>query len=718
MNARSADALLCEWRRAARTRRAVIVAAFAMPWLAALLAFALLHGNRWAFVVFALALLATAVAAWRVARGVDASWLARRLDVRRSDMEDSAALLFAGSTVTALEGLQRERLRQRIEAAPTTELRDPWPRRALAVAALPALAALALVVYWPATGGGIAPTETDSTPQTAGKSALPRLLSARLEIRPPAYTGLAVRTQSELDATAPQGATLRWTLRFSPQPESATLQFHDGRKVELQRHDRDWTGELRLARSGLYRIVLPTPLPKAQSGLHRLDASADDPPVLRVLQPARNLSLHQPGQRTWPLRFEAEDDHGLAATARLRVIQVRGTGEDIVSSERSLALRGSGTARSKRWSHALDLGALGLTAGDDVIVQVLVADNRTPGPQQTRSPSFILRWPPEDTMQASGMDGLAGTRLPAYLRSQRQVIIDAEALLQGKRRLSAERFRERSDALGGDQHALRLRYGRFLGEEGENAPVLPTNDVPTNDLPTNDPPTNDDHDAGPPPATAPAFGEAGDVLSEFGHVHDTAEAATLLDPTTKEVLRAALRQMWESELHLRQGDPATALPHAYKALGYIKQVQQADRIYLARTGIEVPPIDFDRRLRGEREGLADRRDPLAAATSPDPVPALAWQALQDTPDARRKAPDFDALERWVRERDAPGLDPLAVIAAIDAVRQDPACDRCRARLRAALWPLLPRPPATSGMRPRADAAGAAYLDALDAEAVQ
>ncbi|MCG2968705.1 hypothetical protein, partial [Escherichia coli] len=85
---------------------------------------------------------------------------------------------------------------------------------------------------------------------------------------------------------------------------------------------------------------------------------------------------------------------------------------------------------------------------------------------------------------------------------------------------------------------------------------------------------HDDHDHGTPQAdSAPIFGAATDVLSEYGHTHDHAEAATLLDPQTRAILKAALDQMWSSEGELRQGRPERALPFAYKALGFIKQVQ-------------------------------------------------------------------------------------------------------------------------------------------------
>src|SRR5690606_1994022 len=109
----------------------------------------------------------------------------------------------------------------------------------------------------------------------------------------------------------------------------------------------------------------------------------------------------------------------------------------------------------------------------------------------------------------------------------------------------------------------------------------------------------DEHDAGAADdedAQGGGFGDAGEVVSQYGHLHDIPEAATLLDPGTREILRGALRAMWDAEGFLRLGEPASALPHEYRALELIKEVQRADRIYLARVGLELPPIDESRRL--------------------------------------------------------------------------------------------------------------------------
>ena len=166
------------------------------------------------------------------------------------------------------------------------------------------------------------------------------------------------------------------------------------------------------------------------------------------------------------------------------------------------------------------------------------------------------------------------------------------------------------------------------------------------------------------------------MLEQFGHTHDQAEAATLLDPETRELLRSALDEMWQSEAHLRQGHPELALPYAYRALGFIKQVQQASRIYLARVGLELPPIDESRRLGGDRAGLGDRADPLTDATAADPCRRRCLARARAGARRRRMRRARSRRARaLVAAHDARGADPLALAAAIDALRRDPRLQR-------------------------------------------
>jgi hypothetical protein len=675
------------------------------------------QGTLAALLVGVVGLFLLAILAWRRARRFDRQWLIRQLDAQRTDMEDSADLLFAEDTqLNPLQRLQRARLQQRLAEHRTPDLRPAWSSSRITATWITGALAVATLVFWPArqSTAVLAPS-TENLPVVAG---VPRLVGQRLRIVPPAYTGLPARDEASLDAKAPQGSRLQWTLHFEPQPIAADLVFHDNTRVALTRDGGDWSVARNLDKSLLYRVSPSGAEHQPAPPLHRLDAISDAPPQVKVLVPERSLSLVTPGQRNWALSFEVSDDYGVAANAQLRVTLAQGEGENITFRERTLDLRGTGNGKLKRFSPQLDLAALGFSTGDDLIAQLTVTDNRAPRPQTVRSPSLILRWPSDLGAESTGLEGMVKKVMPAYFRSQRQIIIDAEALLKEQRKPDAERFLARSDSIGVDQRILRLRYGQFLGEEAEGgAKPPPTNDAETHDDHAEtqaEAATRDEHDHAPASDEAkPAFGAEADVLQEFGHTHDHAEAATLLDPETRAVLKQALDQMWQSELHLRQGQPKQALPYAYKALGFIKQVQQATRIFLARVGPELPPIDETRRLSGDRTGLARRELPSTGGhVDIDAAPVQAWTLLAS---ASANELPLDALERWLGANQSRVADPLAFVAAIDAVRRDPACASCRSALRGLLWSVLPRPPAEVSRRGDEGESGRRYLQSLGQE---
>ncbi len=735
----SAQATLRTAQRAAQRHALAGMGLAVAPWLAAGAVAAWRFGG-WGWAALAALGAAAAVYAFLRLRRMDGRWLVRTLDARRPDMEDSAALLVDPAAArTALARLQRERLAARLAAQGAPDLRDAWPACWLWASAVAAALVATAVLLWPhAVGHG--PVRVVASAGERGDATLPaRATAQQLEIRPPAYTGLPTRRGPVLSAKVPAGSTLAWTFRFTPDTGSAALVFHDATRLPLRRQaDRRWTASRRIQRAALYRIEPAQPDARGRPRLHRIDTIADRPPQVRLLRPTATLSTVTGGQRAWQVAFEASDDYGLAANARLRIVRTQGSGENITSNERSVPLRGTGSATRRRYAHGFDLAALGLVPGDDLIVQLVVSDLRAPAPQVVRGPSVILRWSPEIIEQPGGLDALMKKVMPAYFRSQRQIIIDAEALQKDKPRIAADAFVQRSDAIGVDQRLLRLRYGQFLGEETEGV-ELPTNDAPADApaLPTHDAPApradaadaaasqdagdthapgdGHDHAADDPPPRAARFGEQEQVLERFGHTHDIPEAATLLDPQTRELLRSALNEMWGSEQELRTGRPDRALPFAYRALDLIKQVQQAERIYLPKLGTELPPIDASRRLTGNREGLSGRADPMRRAPAPDPTLANAWRALAPLTDARNGGAgtfDADALARWLAAHDTAGGDALAIAAALDTVRREPDCAACRQRLRDLLWPLLARPPAAPARRRGASPAGNAYLDAL------
>ncbi|KRA54219.1 hypothetical protein ASD77_06245 [Pseudoxanthomonas sp. Root65] len=666
-----------------------------------------------------------AILAWRRTRAFDTRWLVRQLDARRADLDDSTDLLLTPpASLTPLQQLQQARVRERLRAQPAPDLRTPWPWARIVALWIAAAVVMATALLWPgrATGPGALQPSDEPVPTAPG---IPHLVAQRLHVVPPAYTGLAARDEASLDTKAPAGSRLAWTLRFEPQPSTAALVFHDGQRIGLRRTGDTWQATHVLAKSTLYRVVAAGTEGQPPTKLRRLDAIPDRVPEVKVLAPDRGLSLVTVGQTRWPLAFEARDDYGIAPSATLKLTLAQGSGENIAFKEQVMTLRGTGPATARRFTASLDLKALGMAVGDDLIAQLTVQDTRSPAPQRAQSPGLILRWPADLGQESTGLEGMVKKVMPAYFRSQRQIIIDAEALQKQKRSLAADTFVTRSDAIGVDQRILRLRYGQFLGEEAEGEPQPPpTNDAEEahadgdgHDHAGESAQADDGHGHGEvTSATGASFGREADVLEAYGHTHDHAEAATLLDPETRATLKKALDQMWQSELHLRQGHPDQALPFAYKALEYIKQVQQATRIYLARVGPELPPIDETRRMGGDRTGIAPRAlGPLARQQDDDaPAPARAWAALANDR-VPADAADLDALQAWLRNNEARVPDALDLFAAIDEVRGDPDCAPCRQRLRSLLWSASAQPPAQVPRRGATDDVGRRYLDALRQE---
>ncbi len=701
----SSEVRFDDWLRPARRRAVgdVVLVWSPLVIVAAALAWAV-HSAGLALGVLAVGGLALGWAARNVAQRLDRVWLVRRLNAREAQLEDSAALVFADADLAPIERMQADRIAARVQSIDPVTLADGWSRRRIGIAWALGTAVLAAILYWQAQRDA-APPLAPAPSSTISAPGEPRLTGQRVRIVPPAYTGLPASYAESLDIRAPMGSRIEWTFAFATPPKSAALQLIGGQRLPLQQGGEGWSGSLRLDVPALYRVTAEGM--RAVQPSHRLEPIADEPPQVRVIEPASGLVTMQPGQRRWRIVFEVSDDYAVDQLARLTVTSAIGQGEVVRFTERNQTVSGTGDPRRRRFAIDLPLAPYGLEPGSDLVAQLTVADMRTPGQQVVRGPGVILRFPAPEAVQAEGLDLAAKQTLPAYFRSQRQVIIDTEALIKQRRGLSEDDLLVRSDTIGVDQRLLRLRYGQFVGMEAEEAPrpPLPTSDK---DAPKAEPEhyDGDGHDHGEAPES-PVFGDLGNITAEFGHVHDESEAATLLDPDTRALLKTALDAMWEAELNLRSGRPEAALPFEYKALDYIKKVQQASRIYLPKIGSQQPPIDMARRLTGKRQGIVGGPARLTPFAIEDAVPATAWRAL-----AQPGGIDLGGLDQWVRANSARIGDPLAVLAAIDGVRNQPASAALRAKLRAQLWTVLTRPPPQVRRRQDGGALGRRYTQGL------
>ena len=207
--------------------------------------------------------------------------------------------------------------------------------------------------------------------------------------------------------------------------------------------------------------------------------------------------------------------------------------------------------------------------------------------------------------------------MPDYFRSQRQLIIDTEKLIKDKPTISTQEFKFRSNELGFDQKALRLKYGQFMGDESEMTEA--PSEIETAEAGEDHDHAEDqenilkeyshDHDGDNEHNLVPSQEsvEAEDPLHDYLHNHDDPEESTLFEESLKTKLRKALSIMWDAELYLRLYEPEKSLPFQYDALKLIQEIKNSARIYVHRIGFDPPPIKEESRLTGSIKDIDNFR---------------------------------------------------------------------------------------------------------------
>lgn len=597
-----------------------------------------------------------AATAWfvlsRKSAPIAAATVAAHLDRACPPLEESTSLwLRDHASLSLLERLQLGRVDAAWSQLPDrAEVGNPRARglRAAGVACAAAVILLTALAIAPRPSRPRAETAIAS-PAVSIPPARITLRSGSLFIEPPAYLGAAARRSETLDAEVPEGARVTWELVFDGPVQAVGLVRADGEispPVEALGGGR-FRARTTLAATLVYQVETTsvTDVRIRNPQVHVLKIIRDLPPRIAWTEPAIARTILTPADpRTVRVQIDAGDDYGISQVELVATL-AKGSGEGVKFRERTLPLQrgASGANGLIPFSAQLDLAALGLELGDELYVHALAQDHRSPVPNLTRSENrfFVLQGPAaaltDPAVVATGVK-----RMPQFFRSQRQLIIDTEQLLAEQPNLTPEKFQQRSDEIGIDQKLLRLRYGQFLGEEFEPTSAgAPTeaeamgfaarlrggdrNAAARDAAISRAVEAQHDH---PTPAEGerrPATVES--MAAPYVHRHDSPEAATIFDPKVKATLRAVLAAMWEAEGFLRGGRPAEALPAENRALAHLKELQQADRVYVARTGFEPAPINLEqRRLRGELEAIPARAAG-AMPVAPDNPAAEALRAI-------------------------------------------------------------------------------------------
>jgi hypothetical protein len=402
-----------------------------------------------------------------------------------------------------------------------------------------------------------------------------------VKIVSPSYTRKPMRIQKSFNLEIEEGSAVHWNLTLKSSAATVTFVYNDSLQVLLRPLDKEhlvWSTDRVIVHSGFYQVKIDSIV----SELYKLEVVQDHPPVISVVTPKPTTVIEYGDPQKINLQTIVSDDYGIKDAAIYATV-AKGSGEGVKFKTQKISFGTSFAAEQKQYElkKTIGLAALGMQPADELYFYIAATDNHG---QEKRSDIYIVSI--TDTASLMNMDGLLnGVNLkPDYFRSQRQIILDAEQLLREKDTALAQNFNNRSNNLGIDQKLLRLRYGKFLGEEASS---------------------NEDV-AGDNGLGNPAdFGNANVILDAFTDHHDNAEDATFLDPETKKQLKAVLNEMWSSELQLRMFKPKEALPFAYKALRLLKDLQQKSRVYVAKTSIKTAPIKLEKRLTGKLEKIIE-----------------------------------------------------------------------------------------------------------------
>ncbi|MVN20958.1 DUF4175 family protein [Mucilaginibacter arboris] len=523
----------------------------------------------------------------------DSSWkigiadVARFLNTSFPELEESTELaLKPTGSLNLLERLQRQKVESILPQLPQPkEFYKRLKVGAIVFAGALAISFLLTKLPFSLQNKHFNPVKEafDATGKPAKPEAiLPEIDHFNLKITPPAYTGKSAREQEKFTISAEDGAMVNWEITTNKAVKQVSFVFNDKEKLPLKAANAEhtlWKTAKAIRAPGFYQVDLDGKM----SELYQIEVIKDSPPVIRIQSPNPNSVIDYGEPQKTLLKTALTDDYGIS-DAYIYATIASGTGEAVKFKEQKIAFAAAFNGHQTQYQlqKLLDLKQLGMQPGDELYFYIKAKDNHN---QETRSEVYIVSI--ADTAKLMQLEGMINSLdlKPELFRSERQIIIETEQLLKDKDTIKVEEFKKRSNNLGFDQKLLRLRYGKFLGEENESG---------------------GDPEEGNTLSDPKDFSNATKILDAYTDKHDNAEDATFIDPQTKNQLKATLNEMWSAELRLRTYKPHEALPFAYKALRLLKDLQQKSRAYVAKTSAKIAPLKpAEKRLTGDLTKIID-----------------------------------------------------------------------------------------------------------------
>ena len=472
------------------------------------------------------------------------------------------------------------------------------------------------------------PTDTISA-----KTVVPKLQEQKIYINYPKYIRQSTKVTSDPNIKSVINTNIRWSLKFDA-PVSQVFMEKMGETMPLKQVGDVFEINLPLEASEFYSFKFSNEEGVVfTSDLYSLQAIPDSPPEIEIIGLPQYTYFDFSDTKQLALKSSINDDFGIAKAHIIATVS-KGSGESVKFREEQLDFEDAipKGVRQVSVSKVLDLNALKMEVGDELYFYVEAFDEKEPKPNVARSETYFAVIKDTVTDQFAVEGTLGVDQMPDYFRSQRQLIIDTQKLIKDKPTISSQEFKSRSNELGFDQKALRLKYGQFMGDESEMgiAPGEAIEQLSVEESNNRNDGEDEnilkdyshDHD-GDNEHNLVATEESekeNDPLHDYLHNHDDPEESTLFEESLKTKLRKALTIMWDAELHLRLYEPEKSLPFQKDALLLIQEIKNSARIYVHRIGFDPPPIKEESRLTGsikevdnfQKQENIERDEPFAA----------------------------------------------------------------------------------------------------------
>lgn len=560
---------------------------------------------------------------------------------------------------------------------------------------------------------------------------LSKITDARVAVTPPDYAigfnGFKRNQTQALDMQVLAGSKVQWQLVFSNVPQGQNQPYSiqiNNTQLPLERSpDGEHTASTVVKRAAVYQVLDQQ---RRVLAVHSIKVIPDESPQISFIAPQATIteikSQNENSKPTISTQAVISDDFALSKVEILASV-AKGSGESVKFRDSVFAFDTINTVDGQQlYSKEWDLSALGMESGDELYFSVKAWDNRENQPQLTQSSTKIIRWLGED-IDTVFSEGTVIDNMPAYFKSQRQIIIDTKALIAQRSSFTEHEFNHTSQELGVAQADLKHKYGQFVGDEvsgitrtmEDGASQQQNNEHVAEEAheehSEHEEPAEGSHDAhqheGEHGLTEDKSGYQS-VIEQFGHAHGETDVAIFKAPggieqNPRVMMKRAIAYMWQAEGQLRLNRPRDALPFEEQALIWLNRAKKAQRIYVKRLGFEPPPVSEQRRYQGELTDINTEAQHTPNVINDTDVRTLTKAiALLNAP-LRANAPfneqekellsQTEVLLNSLLDETPEVIEALASLAQIQrSNRRTPnQCSSCLPRLTGQLWRLLPSP---------------------------